>query len=116
MLNPARPYSLQGRARAIACPMRSTLLELELRNGVAFRYHDFIITAWRFVSPKNPDYKCSSAVYRYDMTNPDDDTDGRDADLVYLYDDDFDDMGEAVKTAILRAELLHSELLMKRKV
>ena len=115
-MNPNRYYDLKHRAMAICCPITSTLLELEFRNTVAFRYHEYIITAWRFDSRKNPDHKCSSAIYRYSTENPDDNTDGRDANLVYLYDDDFDDMGEAVKTAILRAEVLYSEELMKRKV
>lgn len=112
MLNPNRSFSLEGRAKAISCQLSSTLMDLEFRNGVAFRYHEYIITSWNF----HHDGKYSSAVYQYDDSNPDDKTAGRDARLVYLYDDDFDDQGEAVKTAILRAELIHSERLMKKEV
>ena len=115
-MNPNRYYDLKHRAMAICCPVRSTILELEFRNGPTFRYHDYIITAWRFNTSKNHEGKISSAVYKYDTSNPDNNTDGRDADLMYLYENHFDDMGEAVKTAILRSELLHSEELMRRKV
>ena len=116
MLNPNRPFSLEGRAMAISCPMTSTLLELQFRNGTAFRYHEYIITAWCFHTSKNPNNEYSSAVYRYDTSTPEDTSSGRDANLVYLYDNQFEDEGEAVKTAILRSELLYSEELMKRKV
>ena len=105
-------YSLSAKASAAHVPMRSVLLELDFLCGVAFRYHDYIITSWRFPHEE----KYSSAIYQYDDTNPDDHSDGRDATLVYIYDDEFDDQGDAVKTALERAICIHSERLMKREV
>lgn len=113
MLNPNRPFSLEGRAMTVCLPMRSTLLELQFRHGVAFRYHDYIITSWNFHPMKD---LYSSAIYRYDQSNPDDDSDGRDADLVYFYDREFEDQGDAIRNAIERAVCIHAEWLMKRKV
>lgn len=108
-----RYYDLEHRAMAVMLPIKSTLLELEHRHGVAFRFHDYIITSWNFHPTKDP---YSSAVYQYEDSNPDDDSDGRSAKLVYFYDRDFDDQGDAVLTAIERARCIHSERLMKRKV
>ena len=112
-MNPNRYYDLEHRAMAVMLPINSTLLELQHRHGTAFRYHDYIVTAWNF-HPMTDKY--SSAVYQYDDSNPDDDTAGRDARLVYFYDREFDDEGDAVLTAIERARCIHSERLMKRKV
>jgi len=106
-------YSLSAKAAVSCSPTKSTLLELQFRNGTAFRYHDYIITSWNF-HPKEDQY--SSAIYQYDDSNPDDDSDGRDATLIYIYDREFDDQGDAVLTAIERSRCIHSERLMKRKV
>lgn len=109
----ARYYSLEHRAMAVCLPMTSTLVELQFRHGTAFQYHDYIITAWCFDTENG---KSSSAVYLLDESDTDTHVDNRDATLVYFYDREFDDIGDAVLAAIERARCIHSERLMKRKV
>ena len=112
-MNPNRYYDLEHRAMAVMLPIDSTLLELQHRHGTAFQYHDYIVTAWNFHPATD---KCSSAVYLLDESDADSNVNNRDCKLIYFYDREFDDIGDAVLTALERARCIHSERLMKRKV
>lgn len=116
-MNPRRYYSLKNRAMEAGIPVNTTnelLQEMCYRDyhySAVIPYHGFLIFSIHHGVYNDSDY--SSAVYRFD-------TDARDIGapltLVYLYYREFDDLGDATKTAIARAELIRSDDLMKGEV
>ena len=113
MLNPNRYYDLKHRSLVAGCPTKKTLEELQLDNEVAFRYHDYVITGWYRFNHEDNDRSYSSAIYQYDGSERNPDTQ---LTLVYLYDREFEDMGDAIRTAIERAVCIHAERMMKKEV
>ena len=111
-MNPNRYFDIKHRAMAIRCPLSSSVIELQHRNGTAFRYHDYIITTWNFYR-SDPTRAFSFAIYQYDG---DDRSETDPASLVYLMEDEYEDEGDAVRSAIERAVCIHAERLMKRTV
>lgn len=108
-----RYYDLPHRAMTLRLDIHTSIEQLQLADyyhTAVIPYHDYVIFGiW------HGDNQFSSAVYRFDT---DDHAIDAPITMVYLHDRfrEFSDMGDAVKEGILRAEVIHSEELMKRKV
>ena len=120
MLNPNRFYDLEHRSMVARVPMHSTQEELQTMlsaPSVVIPYHSFVLAVWYSFNNKS-DNHYSAAVYAVDgssaTTFHDNGKYACDAPvtLVYLYDREFSDMGDAMHDAIERAILIHADRLM----
>lgn len=105
-------YSLEHCAMRAGIPLHTNIETLSGELGVhdvVFPYHGYTVAAWH---PSKSE-KCSSAVYAFDGS---DHSNHGSISLVYLMEEEFSDMGEAVKYALTRAELIQADKLMQKEV
>ena len=105
-------YSLEHCAMIAGIPLHTDIETLSGELGVhdvVFPYHGYTVAAWH---PSKSE-KCSSAVYAFDGS---DRSNHGSISLVYLMEEEFSDIGEAVKYALTRAELIQADKLMHMEV
>ena len=105
-------YSLEHCAMRAGIPLHTDIETLSGELGVhdvVFPYHGYTIAAWH---PSKSE-KYSSAVYAFDGPER---SNNDSISLVYLMEEEFSDIGEAVKYALTRAELIQADKLMHREV
>ena len=106
-------YSLESRSAAAGIPLRTSIEQLQMERWymtAVIPYHDYVVLSWKIGMYTEGD--CSAAVYHFDS---DDHTIEGPLTLVYLYYREFDDLGDATKTALSRAECLKADELMKER-
>lgn len=111
-------YSLKHQAAQVMMPLHTDLDHLTSDScGIhsVIPYHDYVVFAWdvcRGLQEKEASYAVykfdQSPDYKYDYESP--------LSLVFIMPNAFDHIGPAAKEGILRAEMLRSDDLMKRKV
>ena len=114
MSNPAydihcRTWSMNHVAMAADVPLRASAEELAgiYSRSAVIPYHGYILYVWRSVF----DIEWSYAVYRFDTS---DRSGSAPASMISIMHRNYDDMGEAVKAAMLRAEDIQRSRIMEK--
>lgn len=105
-----RPWSMDHIAMAAGVPLRASADELTgiYSRSAVITYHGYILYVWRAFA----DMEWSCAVYRFDTS---DRSGSAPAGMISIMHRNYDDMGDAVKAAMLRAEDIQRSRFMKER-
>ena len=104
-----RPWSMDHIAMAAGVPLRASADELAgiYSRSAVIPYHGYMLYVWRAIA----DVEWSCAVYRFDTPAR---SGSAPAGMISIMHRNYDDMGEAVKAAMLRAEDIQRSRFMEK--